>query len=118
MIHARICIVCKKTQSYFNHCGLKSQYCFNCKIDGMINVNVKKCLECDEKSLYNYKGTRIQKYCKKNKLDKMFNCHNNICIFDDCLISSMYGINGKATHCSLHKIEGEINLNKRKIAEI
>jgi len=117
MIHARICIVCNKTQSYFNFSGLKSKYCFNCKLTGMVNVNVKKCLLCDEISLYNYKGIKMPQYCKTHKLEGMINCHNNICINEGCLISSSYGIE-KAIHCSLHKIEGERNFNKRKMNEI
>ena len=64
-----------KTQPSFNHQGLKPEYCSVCKLDGMINVKLKRCHCGKTQPIFNYQGLKAE-YCSECKLDDMINLKN------------------------------------------
>ena len=75
-----LCKKCKLKQALYNYEGLKAEYCGDCRKDGMINVNNKKCVECKLKqAVYNYEGLKAE-YCGDCRKDGMINVKDKKCI--------------------------------------
>jgi hypothetical protein len=75
-----------------------------------------KCLSCNKKSLYNYKGETDILYCYEHKLENMINLRNPRCIYEDCLIQASYNTKGKTNsiYCFKHKLDNMNNVVTKK----
>ena len=77
-----------------------------------------KCLNCDNRALFNYKNENERIYCKDHKKDGMidFDDKSQICIFSTCIKKASFNIETekKALYCSDHKEDNMINVKGKK----
>jgi hypothetical protein len=68
---------------------------------------MKYCIytDCKEFARYKNKGEK-PKYCEKHKTSVMKREHGIICKVDSCDTRAHYGLDGKSTHCAMHKTDG------------
>jgi hypothetical protein len=106
------------TQPSYNYYGKKAIYCFNHKLDGMINVNIKKCNyeNCNKIPSFNYPNETICLYCKQHKLEGMVDIKHNYCNHPNCNKRPNYNYVGekKRLYCKEHKLDGMIDINAKK----
>ena len=106
---------CEKTAIY-NFETLKSRFCREHKVDGMINVHDKKCEfeDCKIVKSYNYKDLPA-KYCFTHKLSGMIDVKNTFCEYEDCNRQPSFNYEGtkKTKFCLQHKLDGMIDIKNR-----
>jgi len=107
------CIVCKTERAiYCTKDEKKCQYCKNCKLPDMININSKKCIICNVKEAsYADSGEKVRKYCNDCKLLDMVNIASKKCI--KCTIKkSSYAYQGEKSpkYCDDCKLENMVNI--------
>lgn len=106
------------TQPSYNYYGKKAIFCFNHKLDGMINVNIKKCNyeNCNKIPSFNYPTETICLYCKQHKLEGMLDIKHNKCIHHECTKRPNYNYvsEKKRLYCKEHKLEGMVDINTKK----
>ncbi len=92
----------------------KALYCSKHKLDKMINVISKTCLDCLKQPTCNYENETKALYCSTHKLDKMIDIKNKRCLL--CNPIAIYNVEGetKALYCSTHKKEGMVNVKDKK----
>jgi hypothetical protein len=112
-----ICRNCNKTAQFNTADEKKGKYCKNHKLEGMINVTIKRCYqkECMKKATYNYINHK-PKYCKSHKLENMIDLYSRKCIYENCNSRPSYNYNNikKPIYCSIHKLENMINVLLKK----
>lgn len=79
-------------------------------------------INCNEKSVFNYKTESKGEYCKLHKKDKMIEIFrkSNICLEKDCITRASYNYKekNKGLYCFKHKEEGMVDvISKRCIFE-
>ena len=105
---------CGRVQPSFNFEGLKAKYCVKCKLDGMININKRRCIKCNfGQGDYNFFGLKPQ-FCSKCKEENMINilikCKNKICISSGNIKYNYY-----CSHCYVNLFPNEpLSLQVRK----
>ena len=115
-------IDCNIKYPCFNYIGkTKALYCSKHKLDGMIDVLNKRCIEedCDIISSYNNPGETKVLYCSKHKKDGMIDILNKRCIESKCNIRPNYNKSGeiKGLYCSKHKLDGMIDVLSKTCLE-
>ena len=105
---------CKK-RPCFNFDGeTKGVYCFNHKLDGMVNVIHKRCIhdECKKHPCFNTDGETKGLYCSNHKLDGMINVIDKHCKSDECKKRPHFNTDGetKGVYCFNHKLDGMIDV--------
>jgi uncharacterized protein YajQ (UPF0234 family) len=112
------CILCNIKRPNFNYKEeLKAVYCFDCKLEDMVDIKNKKCISCNiKRSSFNYKENKNPTHCKNCKLENMIDIVNKKCIF--CKINQPtfnYKEESKALYCGSCKLENMIDVkNKSK----
>ena len=105
---------CKTLPCYNTEGKTKALYCFEHKLEGMINVISKTCINegCKKQPCYNIEGQTKALYCAEHKLEGMIDIKNKTCINEGCKKHPCYNIEGqiKALYCAEHKLEGMINV--------
>lgn len=114
-------------QAYFNYSDkTKPEYCETCKLDGMINIVSKKCLDCNKhKPSFNVEGEKKALYCGecvvKNNRQNMVNVNNKKCVhtFDDgkrCGNNPLFNLPGKkgGVYCASHAPDGYVDMYHSK----
>lgn len=85
----------------------KAKYCFNHKLENMMNVKTNKCIQdkCKKKAVYNISNFKKGLYCATHKKENMVNVKSKKCIEQDCNITASYNIKGNKTglYCKIHK---------------
>jgi hypothetical protein len=114
------CRVCGKG-AVFDYPGQKTgKYCLTHKLEGMINVRIKKCIEpnCNVAAIYNHPGQKEKLYCTKHKKPDMIDIVHAKC--QECAATAYFRTPGspKATHCKTHAKEGMIDMDKRLCKEL
>lgn len=106
-----------KTRAYFNYLNKsKVLYCFKHKLNNMINIVTKKCINCKLKiPTYNYKNEKIALYCKNCKLDNMVDIKHKKCIKCN-LIRANYNYKNekRPIFCKDHKLKDMIDITHKK----
>ena len=112
--------ICKeescKTRSVYNIPGEKKGiYCKSHKLDGMINITLKRrCneLDCKKYPSFNFSNNAIPLYCNDHKKDNMINIITKRCIYDNCNTIPIYNYKGlkKGIYCKHHKLSDMINV--------
>jgi len=100
-------------QPTFNKEGeKKALYCSAHKMEGMVDVISKTCLECNKRPAFNTQGEKKALYCSAHKMEGMVDVKNKTCIHEGCNKHPIFNINGetKALYCSAHKMEGMVNV--------
>jgi hypothetical protein len=111
-----------KTHSNFNYIiESKAIYCAKHKLDGMINIKLKRCAEigCQIMPCYNYKNNKKGLYCAKHRKDDMINVKNCTCSFEKCntIANYNYSTTKKPLYCAKHKKADMINVRKKLCTE-
>jgi hypothetical protein len=107
---------CKKERPVFNHRGeIKGKYCRDHKAPEMINVNIRRCIDCDVIPTFNYMGKTKAIYCVIHKVHGMIDVKTKICEHLGCKIRSSFNIRGQKTgkYCDTHKLHGMINVTHK-----
>ena len=105
---------CNTTPSY-NYEGEKvPKYCFNHKLQNMIDVVSKTCVHpnCKTQPNFNYQDEKVAKYCGKHKLVDMVNVVSKTCIHPNCKTRPCFNYQDEkvAKYCFNHKLENMINV--------
>jgi len=107
---------CKKKAS-FNYIGEKARFCFNHKLENMIDVINKKCEfnSCPTQPKFNYKGEKGGRFCSKHKMINMINVVNKTCEFTNCIVRPCFNFYGEkiGRFCSKHKMENMVDITKK-----
>lgn len=74
-------------------------YCALHKKDNMVDVNHKKCLECDKIACYSYVGNNKRLYCREHKKDGMINPSYKPCKSELCTSNANSKCNGYCLFC-------------------
>jgi len=109
---------CAKSATYNISTETKVLYCSEHKLDGMIDVKHKKCLEvnCNKNPYFNFIDKKIGLYCNDHALPDMINIKSKRC--ELCNKIASFGTD-KPTHCFDHKLDGMYDIiNLRKILHI
>ena len=66
-----------------------------------------KCKECNKEASYNFEEETKRLYCKKHKLENMFNVVSQMCINDGCNKIAIYNVEfqKRPLYCKKHKLE-------------
>jgi hypothetical protein len=78
-------VKCKDCDKYASYgiSGGKAVYCFLHKLENMINIYTKKCIEegCTTQAHYNFINEKTPIYCSPHKKKQMIIVTNKSCIF-------------------------------------
>ena len=108
---------CNKQPSYNYEGETKALFCFNHKLENMINVKDKTCIQenCNTRPNFNYEGEKVAKYCSEHKLENMVDIVNKRCIQENCKRQPIYNYEGeKSKYCSEHKLEKMIDVRNKR----
>ena len=113
---------CKKQPSYnFIENSNRVLYCSKHKLNGMVDIRNKKCVEpnCNKNPTYNYKHLKNRLYCSKHKKDGMVDIKSKICIEPECKVLSAfnYKLQKIPLYCVKHKKDEMINIISKTCIE-
>lgn len=106
-------------EPYFNFHGLKPKYCSKHCITGMIDLRMKKCIDCPIENVtapcFNYPDIKKPEYCFLHKKPGMVSKLAKVCSFPNCDTNKngYYGYKNKfdTVYCVEHKKNDMINLS-------
>ena len=105
----RKCVVCHEKQPRWNYEGLQSEYCGDCKLEGMIEPNRKMCACKRVRPTFNYLGLKPG-YCGECKTDGMINVIDKRCVCGK-LTSPNFNYAGlKGQYCGDCKLDGMVDV--------
>jgi hypothetical protein len=104
---------CNKGPSFNKEGKTTALYCSIHKLEGMIDVKSKTCIECKKGPSYNKEGQTKPLYCTTHKKDGMINVISKTCI--ECKKGPSYNKEGEtlALYCLTHKKEGMVNVKSK-----
>jgi hypothetical protein len=113
VIVVRECHICGR-KARFNYPGSIAAYCRLHKSEGMVDVYIPTCRECNDKAYYGPRGTNEKLYCSKHKKEEMVNnAYKNLCL--ECNKRARYGFEDEVPlYCLKHKKEGMIDVCLRR----
>ena len=104
--------------SIYNFQGEKPKYCVIHKLEHMIDVKHKRCVQdnCDKHPIYNYQDEKVAKYCFNHKLENMVNVKNKRCVQENCNTIPSYNYQDEkvAKYCFNHKLENMVNVRSKR----
>lgn len=108
-----------KNERNFNFPGLKAEYCSLHCITGMIDLRMKKCIDCPVDNItypcFNYPDIKQPKYCNLHKKEGMVNKLAKQCSFPNCDTNKKgyygYKDNLDNVFCFNHKKDDMTNLS-------
>jgi hypothetical protein len=105
VIVVRECHICGR-KARFNYPGSIAAYCRLHKSEGMVDVYIPTCRECNNKAYCGPRGTNEKLYCSKHKKEEMVNnAYKNLCL--ECNKRARYGFEEEIPlYCLRHKKEG------------
>lgn len=112
-----MCKKCDQKYNAFGYPGKSAEYCSTCKMKGMVNLRITKCVTCEKKdAFYNYEG-HPRRYCKECKNDNM---ERYVPSVNKCVTckkrEAYYNVpeEQKAKYCGDCKTESMSNVRSRK----
>ncbi len=108
---------CKK-QAFYNYKEeTKALYCYNCKLDGMINIISSKCIICNiKRPNFGMQDDKKALYCSDCKLKGMIDIKNPKCIICNNKRPTFSIFNEKkAQYCGDCKLDGMIDNHQKCI---
>ncbi len=115
------CPVCNKRANFGFAKTDEQLYCSKDKMDGMIDVKSKRCIEdnCTKQPHFNKQGEAKALYCSDHKKDKMIDVKHKRCIKDNCTKRPNFNKAGetKALYCSDHKNNKMIDVKSKRCIE-
>ena len=105
---------CEKHSIYNFEGETKPIYCSTHKLDGMVNVKNKRCLDCKKQPYFNFEGETKAIYCNDHKLDGMVNVKDKRC--RDCKKQPIFNYEDetKGIYCTTHKKDGMIDVKNKR----
>lgn len=95
-----------ETTRHFGLPGEKSRFCFFHKKEGMINLSLRKCLDCNKTASFGYPDTHRKLFCSVHKKEGTINLSIRRCFYPDCEKTANYGsFNEPLRFCSAHKTD-------------
>lgn len=111
-----MCAICrcgKEYPTYGFETDKRTSCCPDCKQDGMILFNKRKCEDANCKSsakCFDFPGGK-GRFCPAHKLDGMINVKSIICNEEKCIKYVAYDIpGGRGKYCATHKKEGMVDI--------
>ena len=107
-----------KIKPFYNIEGeTKALYCFQHKLENMVDIVSNKCIyeNCKIIPIYNVEGETKGVYCSAHKLDGMVDIKNKKCNYEGCKTMPIYNFEGETNrlYCVAHKLEGMINVKHK-----
>jgi len=101
---------CNKIPIFNYQNETKALYCFEHKLDNMIDIINKKCLNCNLRAYYNLPNEKSALYCKNHKKDNMIIVTNKNCL--DCNKKPGYNYKNLKTpiYCKDHKKDNMVDV--------
>ena len=101
---------CKIRQNYNKPGETIALYCNAHKLEGMVDVKNKACLECKKQPNYNKPGETKALYCNAHKKEGMVDVKSKTCL--ECNIIPVFNKPGEtiALYCNAHKKEGMVDV--------
>lgn len=92
-------------------------YCGFHKLEGMVTVGYKKCIECNKKTALF--GFDVKEYCADHAKPGMINLKKKKCAEPECDVQPYFNYPGKKVgwYCDEHKKEGMVNVFSNKCKE-
>lgn len=106
-----------KVKASFGYRSGEPLFCTKHKINDMTNVSKLKCAECNNLSLYNYKGEK-KMYCKDHKKEGMVNSKAKICKTEMCDTQVSKKYEGYCFRCFVHLFPEKSNARNYKTKEV
>jgi len=92
-------------------------YCFDHKLEDMVNVKSNICQFCKLQATFGYQGDKIATRCKDHKKIDMIDIKHKKCAFENCNKIPNYGYeNQKGIYCKDHKKDNMIDVKHKKCA--
>ena len=105
---------CNKQPTFNMEGATKPLYCSAHKMEGMVDVKHKNCINegCKKQPVFNINGETKALYCSAHTMEGMVDVKNKPCIHEGCKKQPAFNINGKtkALYCSAHKMEGMVDV--------
>ena len=110
----KTCLKCKKRPSFNVEGETTCLYCYDHKLDYMIDVLHPRCksVNCKTRPYFNYENQKFGMYCSTHKLDGMIDVINLRCQSIGCKTAPLWNYDGKTIrlYCSDHKLDGMIDI--------
>ena len=114
---------CKEGRLRYNYDGLPAQYCSTHRLEGMVNVVVKRCAHedgCGSPSpSFNFPGSKGGVYCKRHRKPGMVDVKHKRCVDERCTGTrptfNFPGSKG-GVYCYEHKKPGMVNVVDKRCA--
>jgi len=95
------------TSRHFGYDRKTAKFCFQHKKEGMINLSLRKCLECPRTASFGFSHLKLKQYCSEHKKEGCINLSHKTCKTENCDKSANYGYFGKPLlFCKEHKMQG------------
>ena len=104
---------CTKNASFNVPTETKVLYCSEHKLDEMINVKHKKCLDCGKIPYFNLPDKKVGLYCSDHAKENMINIKSARC--KTCNKIASFGLD-KPEYCSDHKLDGMFDVTHKQCA--
>jgi len=113
---SRFCEVenCETTR-HFGPPGGKTRFCFYHKEEGMINLSLRRCLECTKTASFGYTKTNRKEYCYEHRKPDTINLSLKRCGHPGCERPASSTHSGRK-RCSLHKDDALNASNSQDLA--
>jgi hypothetical protein len=109
------------TRASFGFLGKEILKCKAHKIEGMICLTLRRCIEtnCTTAANFNYIHSRSPLYCGTHKLDGMLCITKRTCLIESCYLSANFNFpsESKGLYCNAHKLPRMININLKRCIE-
>jgi hypothetical protein len=109
---------CKNFPNYNYEGNTNALYCSKHKMENMIDIKHKKCInfECEKLPSYNYEGEIKAIYCLEHKKELMVNVKDKKCQHIGCKTQPTFNFQGETIplYCSIHKKEEMIDVRNKK----
>jgi hypothetical protein len=103
------CVTCNLKQPRWNFEGLQSEFCGDCKLDGMIEPNRKLCSCKKTRPSFNLVGLKAE-YCNSCKTDGMVNVIDKRCVCGKITSPGFNYVGLKGQYCGDCKLDGMVDV--------
>lgn len=107
---------CNTVPNFNYSCEYRGLYCNDHKLQGMVNVTSKTCLECGTRPCFNNPEETIGIYCDTHKKPGMVNVVDKKCNNKNCNITPSFNYPGEicGLYCWNHKLPDMINVKEHR----
>jgi hypothetical protein len=107
---------CNKNASFNIPTETKVLYCSEHKLDEMVDVKHKKCLDCTKNPYFNYPDKKVGLYCSEHAKENMINIKSIRCKKCSKIASFAFVKMIKPEYCFDHKLDGMVDVTHKQCA--